>query len=291
MTSAQWREERDRAFRTSRCRARRRFCAPMALVGIVLFIPGFAWAQADTDQHVAPAAPQQAMPDLSYEEMARLMQMDDTETTGMAWLDELEWRDTSAGAAAAWEGEGWYGGDDDKLWIRSEGEEGEQGEEGVGTDTARIEAFWDRIVSRWWSVQAGAREDFTGGPSRSWAALGLEGLAPYWFNVEATVYVGDAGRTAARLWTAYDLLLTQRLILQPELEANLYGKSDPARQLGSGLSDLDAGLRLRYEFRREFAPYVGLVWQRLFGETADDARRRGYQLGEAQFTAGLRVWL
>ncbi len=256
----------------------------LMLAGIALLTPGFTWAQAYTDPHVAPAAPQQPMPDMSYEEMARLMGMDDTGTTGMVLLDELEWRDTSAGAAAAWEGEGWYGGDYNKLLMRSEGEQG------GATDTARIEAFWDRIVSRWWSVQAGAREDFTGGPARSWAALGVEGLAPYWFNVEATLYVGDAGRTAARLRTTYDLLLTQRLILQPELEANLYGKPDPARHLGSGLSDLDAGLRLRYELRRGFAPYVGLVWQRLFGGTADQARVRGDRVGEAQFTAGLRVW-
>ncbi|MGH8217842.1 MAG: copper resistance protein B [Steroidobacteraceae bacterium] len=251
---------------------------------IALFAPRLLWSQAYPDQHVAPAAPQNPMPAMSYGEMARLMRMDDTEATGMVLLDELEWRDTSAGAAAAWLGEGWYGGDYDKLWVRSEGEQG------AGTETARIEAFWDRIVSRWWSVQAGARQDFTGGPSRTWAALGLQGRAPCWLNVQATLYVGDSGRAAARLWTSYALLLTQRLILEPELEANLYGKSDPARHLGSGLSDLDAGLRLRYEFRREFAPYVGVVWQRFFGGTADQARALGDRVSEAQFMAGVRVW-
>lgn len=103
--------------------------------------------------------------------------------------------------------------------------------------------------------------------ARAWAALGVQGLAPYWFSTEATFYVRGQGRTAVRLKSEYELLFTQRLILQPEAEANLYGKSDPARQLGSGLSDLEIGLRLRYEVRREFAPYIGVVWARQFGGT------------------------
>lgn len=264
--------------------ARRRSCGYLPLVGLALLAPRLSWSQASVDQHVAPTPPQHAMPDMSYAEMARLMQMDDREPRGMVSLQELEWRNASGGAAAVWQAEGWYGGDYDKLWIRT------QGEQGPGIDTARFEAFWDRIATRWWNVQVGAREDFTGGPARTWAALGLEGLAPEWFNVQATVYVGNAGRTAARLWVTRDLLLTQRLILEPELQANLYGKSDPARHLGAGLSDLEAGLRIRYEFRRELAPYVGVVWQRLFGGTADQASLHGDRVSETQFTAGLRVW-
>jgi len=127
---------------------------------------------------------------------------------------------------------------------------------------------------------------------RPWtdAHVGVEGLAPYWFDTEATFYVGEQDRTAARLKAEYDILLTQRLILRPEAEANLYGKSDPARQVGSGLSDLDAGIRLRYELRREFAPYVGLAWTRLFDATAGQARAAGADTSDIQVVAGLRIW-
>ncbi|MGH8262827.1 MAG: copper resistance protein B, partial [Steroidobacterales bacterium] len=110
------------------------------------------------------------------------------------------------------------------------------------------------------------------------------------FDIEATLYVGDTGRTAARFQATYELLFTQRLILQPEFETNLYGRSDPERGLGSGVSDLQLGLRLRYEFRREFAPYVGLTWSRAFGETADIRRAAGEDASELRAVAGIRVW-
>ncbi|EQD70574.1 Copper resistance B precursor, partial [mine drainage metagenome] len=126
-----------------------------------------------------------------------------------------------------------------------------------------------------WDSTLGVRHDFGNGPGRNWAAFGVQGLAPYWFDIEATGYVGAGGRTAARFKAEYELLITQRLILQPEFEANLYGKPDPAWRLGSGLSDASLGLRLRYEIRREFAPYIGVVWQRVFGGTADLRRAEG----------------
>jgi hypothetical protein len=142
----------------------------------------------------------------------------------------------------------------------------------------------------WWDVQLGAREDFGHGPARSWAGLGVEGLAPPWLDLEATVYLGEQARTAARLKAEYDILITQRLIVQPEAQANLYGKSDPARQVGSGLSELDAGIRARYEIRRELAPYVGVAWRRLFGATAGFARTLGQSASDVQFLAGIRIW-
>lgn len=214
------------------------------------------------------------------------MAMDDDTAgaVGTVMLDQLEWRDTAAGGAKVWEGAAWYGGDYDKLWLRTEGEAVN------GATDARVELLWSRIVSRWWSLQAGAREDFGNGPPRTWAALGLAGLAPGWLDVEATVYAGESGRTAARVKAATDLLLTQRLILQPEGEANLCGKSDPARDIGSGLSDLQVGLRLRYEVRREFAPYAGVAWQRLFGGTRTDARAAGLDVSGVQVVVGVRVW-
>ena len=244
-----------------------------------------AQQQAAIAPHVAPEPPQQPMPAMSNADMVQVMQMNDAASTGSVLLDQFEWRHDGSGDAAVWEGEAWYGGDYDKLWLRTEGER----LQGITAD-ARVELFWDRIVSRWWSLQTGAREDFGDGPPRSWAALGVQGLAPYWFGVEATAYAGDAGRTAARVKVEYDLRLTPRLVVQPEAEANLYGKADPARQLGSGLADLDVGVRLRYEIRREFAPYVGVAWRRLCGGTATDARTQGLGTSELQWVAGLRLW-
>jgi copper resistance protein B len=225
------------------------------------------------------------MGDLPYPQMAAMMQMDDRGRTGTLLLDQLEWRNTAEGNAAVWDAEGWYGGDYNKVWVRSEGEH-----VGGKAQGARADLLWDHTIARWWSVQAGGRQDFGGGSGRTWAALGVQGLAPYWFNTETTFYVGGQGRTALRLKSEYELLFTQRLILQPEAEANLYGKSDPARQLGSGLSDLEVGLRLRYEVRRELAPYIGVVWARQFGGTADRVRESGGNPSDVQFVAGVRAW-
>ncbi len=235
--------------------------------------------------HVPPDPPQHPMGDMPYPEMTAMMQMDDTARTSKVLFDQLEWRNTAEGGAAVWDAEGWYGGDYNKAWLRSEGER-----VGGTTQNARADLLWDHTFARWWSVQAGGRQDFGRGPSRTWAAVGVQGLAPYWFGTEATFYVGGQGRTAVRLKTEYELLFTQRLILQPEAEANLYGKADRARQLGSGLSDLEVGLRLRYEVRREFAPYVGVVWSRQFGGTADRVRESGGDPSDVQFVAGLRAW-
>jgi copper resistance protein B len=149
-----------------------------------------------------------------------------------------------------------------------------------------MEALWNRIVTPWWSTQVGVRQDFGDAPSRTWLAFGVEGLAPQWFDVEAAIYLGEEGRTAFRADVSYDLLLTQRLVLQPEIEADVYGKDDRERGIGSGLSDIEAGLRLRYEVRRELAPYIGVHWVRRFGETADLAGDDS----EVRFVAGVRAW-
>jgi copper resistance protein B len=120
--------------------------------------------------------------------------------------------------------------------------------------------------------------------------LGLQGLAPYFFDVELTGYVSDEGHLAAKLEASYDLLLTQRLILQPQVEVNLYSKADPVRMVGAGFSDIDAGLRLRYEINRKFAPYLGVVYEGKFGQSASYARRIGESTGDFRFAFGVRVW-
>ncbi|HKK14578.1 MAG TPA: copper resistance protein B [Gammaproteobacteria bacterium] len=202
-------------------------------------------------------------------------------------LDRLEVRDTREGNLKYWEGQAWVGTDLNKLWLKSEGEV----LKGT-TEDANVEALYSRAIAAFWDVQAGVRHDFAVGsqPSRQWGALALKGLAPYRFEVDASAYVGSAGRTAARFKGEYELLLTQRLVLMPELEFNLYGKRDAERGLGSGLSNVDLGLRLRYEIRREFAPYVGVVWTRKYGATADYARDNGAPVSDTQWLVGLRSW-
>jgi copper resistance protein B len=214
-----------------------------------------------------------------------MMQMDDTHRFGKIMLDQLEWRDAQEGGAGAWDAQGWYGGDYDKLWVKTERER-----IGGVTRNATADLLFDRVIARWWDVQAGLRQDFGKGPARTWAALGVQGLAPYWLDLEATLYVGEQGRVAARLKADYDLLMTQRLILQPYGEATLYSKADPGRQLGSGLTDLELSLRLRYEVRRELAPYVGVGWFKRFGSTAQLARAAGEGSDEAELIAGVRIW-
>jgi copper resistance protein B len=218
--------------------------------------------------------------------MAQSMEMNDASQLGMLWLDQLEWRGVNEPNGAAWQGEGWYGGDYDKAWVRSEGES----YSGRGED-ARAELFWDHAIARWWNLEVGGRQDFGTGPARTWAALGVRGTAPEGVDVEATVYAGDAGRTAARLKLEYELLFTQRLVLQPELEMNLYGRADPARDIGAGVADLEIGLRLRYEVRREFAPYAGLVWVRHYGASGNSLGAAGADQNELSLAVGLRLWL
>ncbi len=258
-----------------------------------------------TMEHIPPDPPQQVMGDMSYKEMASMMQMDDTRPFGTVILDQLEWRNAQEGDALAWDAEGWYGGDYNKLWVKSEGRGPVNGAERrpwmagrvadpgtaprVGLD-ASIDGLVDHVIARWWDAQAGIRQDFGRGPARTWLAVGVQGLAPYWLDLEGTFYAGEQGRTAARLKANYDLLFTQRLILQPYMEANLYGKSDPQRLVGSGLSDLELSLRLRYEVRREWAPYVGVGWFRRFGQSANFARAAGEGSDEVQLVAGMRVW-
>lgn len=235
-------------------------------------------------RHVPPLPPENPLGDMSKERMVELMQMEDTAPVGMVLLDQFEWRRTDGDDAQIWEGQAWYGNDYNKVWFKTEGERVDSEEEG------RAELLWDRIVSSWWSMQAGVRQDFSEGPSRTWAAVGVQGLAPYFFEVEGALYVGEEGRTAARFSGEYDMLITQRLILQPELEFELYGKDDRENGIGSGLSEVEAGLRLRYEIRREFAPYVGIHWERKFGATADLARDAGHDPSDVMFVAGLRAW-
>lgn len=215
----------------------------------------------------------------------RGMDMPDNALLGMVLLDQLEYAHSAHGNAEFIDGQAWYGRNFDKLWVKAEGEvdRGRLGD-------LRTEALWDHAITTYWGTQLGVRHDFGQGPDRTWAAFGVQGLAPYWFDTEATLYVGEGGRTAARVQFEYEELLTQRLILQPKVEVNLYGRNDPQRAIGSGISDAEFGLRLRYEIKRQIAPYIGIVYRQRYGHTADFARARGEHADELQFVAGLHAW-
>ena len=200
-------------------------------------------------------------------------------------FDQLEWQAGKGADGLSIDSRGWVGRDRDRLWLRAEGD-GENGRVGE----AQTHVLYGRQFSRWWDVVAGVRQDFRPGPAQTWAAFGVQGLAPYWFEIEATGYVGASGRTHARFEVEYELLLTNRLVLQPLLEAEIAGKSDPERGVGAGLSTTNVGFRLRYEFKREVAPYVGVSWNSKWGKTADFAEAAGERPGGARFVTGLRLW-
>jgi copper resistance protein B len=236
------------------------------------------------NDHVPPPAPQQPLSAMSSGQMVDTMQMNDQAARGMWMFDRLEYRDATRGDnSTAWNAEGWWGDDLNKLWLKTEGEHDRD-----GTRDGSADLLWSHAASTFWDWQLGARHDFGQGPSREWAAVGVQGLSPYWFELAATFYAGPQGRTAARLEADYDLLFTQRLILSPNLELNFYGKDDPQRDIRSGLAEVEAGLRLRYEFSRRFAPYVGVDWARHFGHF--DSQSNDTPSRETTLVAGVRFW-
>ncbi|WP_036135072.1 copper resistance protein B [Luteimonas mephitis] len=200
-------------------------------------------------------------------------------------LDQLEAWDADPGTGFGWAGQSWIGTDLDRVWLRSEGERVDG-----HTEAASVEVLYGRSVARWWDVVAGIRHDVQPGGSQDFAAIGLIGLAPYKFEVAATAYIGQSGQTAATVEVEYETLLTNRLILQSTLEATVHGRDDARRGIGSGLGTVEAGLRLRYEFTRRFAPYIGVVHERAFGGTADLRRGDGERVDDTRVVAGLRLW-
>lgn len=199
--------------------------------------------------------------------------------------DQLEWQDADEGSALSWDLNGWVGGNIDRLAFRSEGERVDG-----HTEEAELQLLWSHAIGPWWETVAGVRQDFKPGSPQTWAAFGVQGMPLYGLETEATAFLGEAGQSALRLGAEYDILLTNRLILQPAAEMNLYGRNDEERGVGSGFSDLELGLRLRYEIRREFAPYIGVNWTRAYGNTADLLREEDEDVSEARLVAGVRFW-
>jgi copper resistance protein B len=213
------------------------------------------------------------------------MQMMGDDNMGGIMLNRFEHMHSSQQSNTAYEVKAIYGQPLNRAVLKSDGMIA-QGK----LQDARTELLWGHAVDAFWDSQLGLRNDSGAMPNRNWLAFGVQGIAPYWFNVEATAYLGESGHSALRVASEYDLLLTQRWVLQPRLESNVYGQSDASRNLGSGLSDVAIGLRLRYEFHREFAPYIGVEWSGKFGGTADFARSFGEPVNQTRAVAGLKFW-
>lgn len=240
----------------------------------------------------APAAPTDHAADAVFDpaEMARsreALRLENGAFTGsMVLFDLAEYQAREGGDGYRWEGEAWFGGDIDRLLIKTEGE----GTFGKPVEDFEVQALYSRAISPFWNAQIGVRHDIVPNPSRTYAVVGMEGIAPYWFHVTGQVFLSNKGEVRARLEGSYDERITQRLIFQPRAEFNFSAQEMPAIGVGSGLSDFELGVRLRYEIRKEFAPYVGIEWVKKTSDTARFVRTSGENPDVVNFMAGIRLW-
>ena len=246
----------------------------------------------DIPAGTAPSVPADHAADAFYNsaEMARARAAMLKESGGMAFsqlmLDRLEYRMGKGADGYHWDGEGWIGGDINRFAFKTEGE----GAFGGPLERAEVQALYSRAIDPWFNLEAGVRHDIRPDPRRTYAVVGIEGLAPYWFEVSAQAFLSNRGDAHLRLEGSYDQRISQRLILQPAAEINVAAQDVPELGIGSGVSDVELGLRLRYEFAREFAPYVGVNWERKLGDTARFARADGERASATSLVMGVRFW-
>lgn len=216
--------------------------------------------------------------------------VEDRQIFSMVLVDQLEYRGNQGTDTLEWDAQAWIGGDYNRLWLRTEGADQLSGD---NDGEWEAQALYSRLVAPFWDFQAGLRYDRLYGAQdheRGFAVIGFEGLAPYWFEVTPALFISQDGDLSARLKASYELLFTQRLILQPSLEINAAAQKVEEFGVGSGINDIELGLRLRYEIKREFAPYIGVSWTNKFGGTADMARSEGERTEDFAVVAGLRFW-
>lgn len=204
---------------------------------------------------------------------------------GFVLVDLLEYRLQDDDDALAWEADASYGGDYHKIWLKTQGNH-----VGGGFERAEAQLLYSCLIGHFWDLQGGLRRDFRPDPSRTYGVLGLQGMAPGFFELDLQGFVSEEGDVSARLEGEYDLLITQRLVLQPKAELDVALQEVSELGIGSGINAVELGLRLRYEFAREFAPYIGIHWERKLGDTADLARDEGESVDELSLVAGMRFW-
>lgn len=247
------------------------FLAPTALFGVAL-------AQNAADACYDPA-------DMA-EARAALKKGTSGGSNILLMVDRLEYQ-TGGAESVVWVAQGWFGGDRNKLWIKSEGDYDLQGNT---FEEAQVQALYSRAISTFFDLQMGLRQDVGSGPNRTYGVIGIQGLAPYWFELDTAAFVSDKGDVTVRVEAEYEILLTQRLVLQPRVEFNFAFQNVEELGIGSGLSTIEAALRLRFEIKREFAPYIGVSRSRAFGNTADFARIEGQKVSGTSLVLGIRAW-
>ena len=243
-------------------------------------------------QKPPPEAPKDHAADAVFDpvEMAKAREILTHENGGLSHsfigFDLAEYQARKGRDGYRWEGEAWFGGDINRLTVKYEGE----GEIRGALDDAEFQALWSHAFDPWWNLQTGVRHDVKPNPSRTYAVLGIEGLAPFWFKLEGSLFVSTKGDVLARAEGHYDQRITQRMILQPRFEANFAAQTVLENDIGKGLSDFELGLRMRYEVKREFAPYIGVEWQTKAGRTARLTRLAGDDASFVNFVAGVNFW-
>lgn len=253
-------------------------------VACLSIVVGLHWPAAAFAQHAADAYYDPA-------EMAKARQMlkakNGAQWNSLVLGERFEYHSNGGNALAVWEGQGWVGGDVRRLWFKTEGEYDTSEDR---FEEAELQALYSQAVSPFWDLQLGLRYDITPDPSRTYAVVGLQGLAPYWFELDGALFLSDKGDVSTRIEAEYEFRFTQRLLLQPRVEINAAFSDDNAIGVGSGLSTLEAGLRLRYEIKREIAPYVGISWSQAFGGTKALRRSNNEGVDQVSFVAGVRFW-
>ena len=211
--------------------------------------------------------------------------MEDDPLMTKVMIDQFETRMTDGDDPLVLEAQAWIGKDLQKLWVKIDSE-------WVDSDNEELEiqALYSQAIEPFWDFQIGWRHDVKPKPDRDWLAVGFQGLAPYWFEVDTALFIGESGQSNLRIEAEYEWMFTQKLVLSPELEINFHAKNDEEIGTGSGLSDTQLGLRLRYEIKRELAPYIGVNWNKKYGNTADYAREEDEDTDDVQFVLGLRAW-
>ena len=240
----------------------------------------------------APAPPSDHAADALFDpaEMARsreaLRRESGAFSGSMVLFDLAEYQARKGGDGYRWESEAWFGGDISRLLIKTEGEDSF----GKPIEDVEVQALYSRAISPFWNAHIGLRHDIVPNPSRTYAVVGVEGIAPYWLHVTGQMFISDKGDLRARLEGSYDERITQQLIFQPRVELNFSAQDMPGIGVGAGLTSFELGARLRYEIRKEFAPYIGVEWSGRTGDTARYARLAGDKPNAVNFVAGIRFW-
>ena len=211
--------------------------------------------------------------------------MEDDPIVTKVMIDQLETRATDGDDPLVFEGQAWIGKDLNKFVVKVELEQVNN-----QTEELELQALYSKAVAPYWDFQIGVRQDQKPVPTRDWFVIGFQGLAPYWFEIDSALFIGESGQIGLRFEAEYEWMITQRWVLSPEIEVNFHSKDDIATSTGSGLSDTELGLRLRYEIKREFAPYIGVNWNKKYGNTADFAISDGEKVSDTQFVMGIRAW-